>query len=74
MIEYDGMTENDTDNLNFLLNATQDVLRDWLNHVDEDDIDYAIDLLQMFQLRIIDIIATHDLTQTKDLLSKYSLT
>ena len=73
---YDGLSENDMQNLDFLLNASPEVLADWAATVSEDDLDYATELLQMLQLRIIDIVAVQDpnLTQAKEMLSKYSLT
>ena len=73
---YDGLSENDMQNLDFLLNASPEVLADWAATVSEDDLDYATELLQMLQLRIIDIVAVQDpnLTQAKKMLSKYSLT
>lgn len=73
---YDGLSENDMQNLDFLLNASPEVLADWAATVSEDDLDYATELLQMLQLRIIDIVAVQDpnLTQAKEMLSKYTLT
>jgi len=76
MKDYDGLTEEDKRNLDFLLNASPEVLADWAATVSEDDIDYAAELLQMLQLRIIDIVAVQDpkLTQANEMLSKYTLT
>ena len=76
MKDYDGLTEEDKKNLDFLLNASPEVLADWAATVSEDDIDYAAELLQMLQLRIIDIVAVQDpkLTQANEMLSKYTLT
>lgn len=76
MKHYDGLTEADMKNLEFLLNANREVLSQWSATVSEDDLDYAGELLEMMQLRIIDIIAAQDtnLTQAKEILSKYSLT
>ena len=73
---YDGLSENDMQNLDFLLNASPEVLAEWAATVSEDDLDYATELLQMLQLRIIDIVAVQDpnLTQAKEMLSKYTLT
>jgi hypothetical protein len=74
MTDYDGLDENDHNNIKFLLNAKPEVIQDWLHHVDEDDLDYALDLLQMLQLRIIDICAEKDTSEAQKALSKYSLT
>ena len=71
---YDGLSENDMQNLDFLLNASPEVLADWAATVSEDDLDYATELLQMLQLRIIDICAEKDLSESQEILSKYSLT
>jgi len=35
-------------NLEFLLNATPEVLKDWYDKVDEDDHEYASELLAMY--------------------------
>lgn len=48
------MNQHDRDNLNFLLGASEEVLRDWFDHVDDDDIDYARELLEMYKLELID--------------------
>jgi hypothetical protein len=74
MRDYDGLTEEDKKNLEFLLNVSPEVLQDWLTTVSEDDLDYAGELLHMLQLRIIDICAEKDLSESKKVLSKYSLT
>jgi hypothetical protein len=74
MKDYDGLTEEDKKNLDFLLNASPEVLQDWMQWVDEDDLDYAHELLQMLQLRIIDIIAEQNTAEAQKALSKYSLT
>jgi hypothetical protein len=74
MKDYDGLTEEDKKNLEFLLNVSPEVLQDWLTTVSEDDLDYAGELLHMLQLRIIDICAEKDLSESKKVLSKYSLT
>lgn len=42
------MNEWDRNNLEFLLNASPDVLKDWYDKVDEDDREYASELLTMY--------------------------
>ena len=42
------MDDNDRENLAFLLNASPDVLQDWYNTVDEDDHEYASELLAKY--------------------------
>ena len=72
--QYDGLTDRDVKNLNFLVNASDEVLRDWMNHVDADDIDYAQELLEMLKHRILDIAAEHsDLSETKQILARYKV-
>ena len=72
--QYDGLTDRDVENLNFLVNASDEVLRDWMNHVDADDIDYAQELLEMLKHRILDIAAEHsDLSETKQILARYKV-
>lgn len=74
MKDYDGLTEEDKKNLEFLLNASPEVLQDWASTVSEDDLDYAGELLQMLQLRIIDIVSEQTTVEAKKALSKYTLT
>jgi len=39
------MNDHDRSNLNFLLNADKDILREWYDAVSEDDREYAQELL-----------------------------
>lgn len=41
------MNDHDKQNLNFLLTASPEVIADWFTKVDQDDIDYAHELLAM---------------------------
>jgi hypothetical protein len=41
------MNKHDRDNLEFLLNASSQVIADWMTQVDEDDVVYAHELLAM---------------------------
>lgn len=50
----DDMSENDKHNLHFLLNVDDEVLTDWFNSVDEDDVNYAMELLALARLELID--------------------
>ena len=45
-----GLITNDwdRDNLNFLINATPDVIAEWNAQADEDDLDYARELLDAY--------------------------
>jgi hypothetical protein len=46
------MNEHDRDNLNFLLTASPAVIAEWMSVVDQDDIDYAHELLAMAALEL----------------------
>lgn len=64
------MTERDLDNLEFLLTASNKVIGDWFSKMEQDDIDYAIELLELAKLELVDQ-ATEltDLSQAQDVLS-----
>lgn len=47
------MNDHDRDNLNFLLTVSPEVFDDWMNQADEDDIDYAIELLSMRRSELV---------------------
>ena len=47
------MNEWDKDNLNFLLTVSSEVFEDWLSQADEDDIDYAMELLRAAKSELI---------------------
>lgn len=41
------MNQHDRDNLNFLMSAKPEVLKDWYSKMTDDDISYAFELLEM---------------------------
>lgn len=43
------MNDNDRKNLQFLLNASEDVFSDWYNSVSDDDHTYAAELLNAYR-------------------------
>lgn len=47
------MDQHDRDNLNFLMNASKATLNDWYAKMDQDDIDYAFELLQMAKTELM---------------------
>jgi hypothetical protein len=47
------MNDWDRDNLNFLLTIDSETFEDWLDQADEDDIDYAIELLRAAKSELI---------------------
>ena len=71
--QYDGLTERDIGNLNFLVNASDEVLRDWMtNFADEDDLKYASELLEMLKHRLLDLAAEQsDLSDSREILSRF---
>lgn len=75
------MNERDRDNYAFLMNVPEEVFDDWLSQVDNDDIDYALELFAIARKEIsareklllsIETKPTIEL-QTEELLQKYTL-
>ena len=64
------MTERDLDNLEFLLTASNKTIGDWFSKMEPDDIDYAIELLELAKLELVDQ-ATEltDLSDARNVLS-----
>lgn len=48
------MKKHDRENLEFLMAATPEVLEDWYNKMEEDDILYAFELLDAYQQELED--------------------
>lgn len=48
------MNKHDRDNLKFLLSADEATLKDWYNTVEEDDINYALELLAEYKKELTD--------------------
>jgi hypothetical protein len=46
------MNEHDRANLNFLLNASPEVLKDWESKMPTDDLEYAQELLNLYALEL----------------------
>jgi hypothetical protein len=74
------MNEHDRKNLEFLLGADQDTMQDWYSKVSEDDVEYALELLQLanteLMLKEIELEETQqdlDLSQAQALLSQFTL-
>jgi len=73
------MNDHDRGNLRFLLTADQSVMQEWYNQVDQDDIDYALELLQMAsaeltvkEMELLEASETLDLTQAQAVLSRFT--
>ncbi len=73
------MNDYDRENLNFLLNASPEVLEDWYENVSEDDHEYAQELLSAFgeELKLRNSFnateKVQDTTDAENVLRKYRL-
>jgi len=72
------MNDHDRDNLNFLLTVSQEVFEDWFDQADQDDVDYALELLAkrkaeltLQELEFSDVV--EDITQANQVLRKFML-
>lgn len=56
------MDAHDRSNLEFLMNASPEVLLDWYNSVDEDDHEYASELLAMYgeELKVATVLLSNN--------------
>ena len=46
------MNQHDRDNLNFLMTASDEVLREWYSSASEDDLLYAQELLSEYEMEL----------------------
>lgn len=69
------MNEHDRSNLEFLLTASPEVLKDWYSKMDADDIRYAFELLETASLELLEhaVNISTDCTQAKQYLSKFMI-
>ncbi len=66
------MNQNDRDNLDFLLNASPEVIQDWYEKMEDDDIMYAFELLELAKEELIEQqMAGNDLSEARAIISKY---
>ena len=66
------MIQRDRDNLDFLLNASPEVIQDWYEKMEDDDIMYAFELLEMAREELIEQqMAGNDLSEARAIISKY---
>jgi hypothetical protein len=66
------MNQQDRNNLDFLLNATPEVIQDWYGKMEDDDIVYAFELLEMAREELIEKqMAGTDLSDVRTLILKY---
>jgi len=47
------MNEWDRDNLQFILNTTDESFEDWLDQADNDDVEYALSLIRMAKAELL---------------------
>jgi len=72
------MNQHDRDNLDFLLSANKDTLKEWYDAVEEDDIEYAGEILAQYgeELKIRESMIPDDVNNLDDantLLKRYRL-
>ena len=78
-MKFEEMSEYDQDNLDFLLSASDEGLQQWHAEMDEDDISYAMELLETAKWYItakqveIEMLNTLDYSAANAVLSKYML-
>lgn len=71
------MNARDSDNLNFLLSVSPEVLTDWYLQADEDDLSYATELLEtvnneLHEMAIENELETSDYLAAKLILLKFT--
>jgi hypothetical protein len=69
------MDDRDELNLKFLLSTNDKQLKNWVEHVTNDDIEYALDLLELAKINLIDqeIDIVNDFSIAMSELKKYTL-
>jgi hypothetical protein len=74
------VNKHDRDNLQFLLSADKSTMDQWYQTVSEDDVEYALELLQLHrtelelrELEIIDTEAETDLSDAHSVLTRFTL-
>jgi len=58
------MNDWDRDNLHFILNTTDESFEDWLDQADNDDIDYALELIRTAKAELL--VQEHELLDGVD--------
>lgn len=70
------MNPNDKNNLDFLLNSSQESISVWYDQASEDDIQYAVELMNRAALEfelLTDPVPQVDLTEANAVLAKFRL-
>lgn len=66
------MNQQDRDNLDFLLSASPEVIEDWYEKMDADDILYAFELLEQAGAELVEVqLEGSDFSDAKTILSKF---
>lgn len=70
------MSENDLNNLNFLMSVSDDGFKAWFDQANDEDIQYAFDLIQEYRDKLIEIeverkLENSDFSETKTILEKF---
>jgi hypothetical protein len=70
------MDENDRNNLNFLMSVSQKGLQEWYKQASEDDIQYALELMNWFQDELDEEaleskLLTSDFKESKQILERF---
>ena len=60
------MDDHDRANLEFLLTATPEALKEWSEEVTQDDLDYAQELLDAYQLELTERVQMLGITETDE--------
>jgi hypothetical protein len=65
------MNDWDRDNLNFILNTTDESFEEWLDQADNDDIDYALELIRTAKAELL--VQEHELLDGVDDMAEANL-
>jgi len=67
-----SLDDNDLNNLEFLLTASVEGYREWQAQADDDDLDYAMELLIEYNLMIQEALCEVPFAQAKKLLKSFT--
>ena len=69
------MSENDLNNLNFLMSVSDEGFKLWFDQADDEDIEYAFNLIQEYRAKLIEVeierrLENSDFSEAKTILEK----
>jgi len=72
------MSENDLHNLTFLMTVDDEGFNKWFEQADDDDIQYAFELIQMYRSEIQELelekkLENSDFSEAKNILEKFKV-